>query len=100
MKYNNELEYSNKLTNLIRLEKDNLEHLNEKFVTTEEKIESIIYSKKCLIENQEEAKKKTKNFKFVAKTMEEELLNLDVLMKYQQDELEKLTGSFEEMKQT
>ena len=43
--------------------------------------------------------KNQKNYKSVAKILDDEIVNLDVLMKYQQIELDKLTGSSEKIQQ-
>jgi hypothetical protein len=96
-KYKNEIEYSNILSKMITVEKENLENLNEKFVMTEDKIKALKISKKGLDNNIEEEEKKNKLYKSVMKNLQEEMVNLDVLTKYQQSQMDRLSFNYEQV---
>jgi len=83
LKYENEIEYGNKINNLIKIEKRNYYDVYEHILQTQEKIGVLKGAHKDLEINKEEKIKKEKIFTKVKKELDIEMLKLDDVIDYQ-----------------
>ncbi len=82
-KYENEIEYGNKINNLINIEKKNYDDIYEHVLQTQEKINTLKMAHKNLEINREEKVKKEKIFVKVKKDLECEINKLDDVIDFQ-----------------
>lgn len=82
-KYENEIEYSKKINNLIFIEKQNNRDLFKHTVDLKDKINTLYHAEKNLELNREEKLKKEKIFNNIKKEMDSEMMRLEDVTDYQ-----------------
>jgi hypothetical protein len=82
-KYENEIEYGNKINNLIKIEKRNHNDTYEHILQTQEKLNTLKAAQRNLEINKEEKQKKEKIFSIVKKELNSEIIKLDDVIEYQ-----------------
>lgn len=94
-KYKNELDYTNTLNFMILTEKETLDKINENLVIVSEQKQAVKYSLKNLENNQNENKKKLKNFEIVKESLSNEHEKLDQMLVLQDKKLDEVTKNLQ-----
>jgi hypothetical protein len=82
-KYNGEIEFRNKINNLIKIENNNIEDLYIHVIEMQEKINTIRVAEKNLEKNREEKIKKEKIFMNVKNELDKELIKIEDVTDFQ-----------------
>lgn len=96
LKYQNEIEYGNKINNLINVEKRNMEDIHEHILQTKEKLKTVQKAQENLEINKDEKSKKEQIYKKVDEDLKIELIKLKDVTDFQ---TKKYSNLINELKQ-